>query len=208
LLEDFDEEKDRFLIQSSQNKKYGKYILKSLDSIEYKEVSSLEEKKWGEFFIEDIATIKPGRDIYDAERVVGNTPYVSSTAKNNGIGYFVDNTNATLADNCLSVNRNGSIGYSFYHPYKALFSNDCRRLKPKNGLENVSFFIANQITMQKDKYNYGYKMGTGRLKRQFFLLPVYQSGEPDYEYMDQYIKNIKYNRITQYLNYIDSLESI
>lgn len=107
---------------------------------------NIENKCWGEFFIEDIAEISSGRDIYDAERVSGDIPYISSTAKNNGIGYLVGNTNNTIEENCLSVNRNGSVGYSFYHPYKGLFSNDCRKLRPIIKSTNIGIFLSNQIT--------------------------------------------------------------
>ncbi len=164
----------------------------------------METKEWGKFFIEDIATIKSGRDIYEAERISGDIPYISSTAQNNGIGYFVANKNSTFEKNCLSVNRNGSVGYSFYHPYAGLYSNDCRKLKLKNDFQFVGYFIAHQITAQKEKYNYGYKMGTGRLKRQKIMLPITQNGQPDYAFMEQYIKNIDYKKRKQYLDYAEN----
>ena len=47
-------------------------------------------------------------------------------------------------------------------------------------------------------------MGTGRLKRQKILLPINDKKEPDNEYMEQYIKNIQYKKIKQYLNYLES----
>ena len=37
----------------------------------------------------------------------------------------------TKDKNCISVNRNGSVGHSFYHNYEALFGNDTRKLKSK-----------------------------------------------------------------------------
>lgn len=162
----------------------------------------LAEKTWGEFFISDICYIESGRDIYDSERVYGNIPYITSTATNNGIKYYVSNTNETLEENAISVNRNGSVGYSFYHKYKALYSNDCRKLKLKKCRnEFVALFITNQITQQKDKYNYGYKMGTGRLKKQMIMLPITDDGQPDYEYMEQYIKAVVFGKYKKYLEY-------
>lgn len=179
---------------------YKQHTRNSLEQIKYKKIEALENKEWDEFFLEDIAEILPGKDIYEAERFTGDIPYISSTAKNNGIGYFIGNINSTLEENCLSVNRNGSIGYSFYHPYKGLFSNDCRKLKLKNSSKHVGFFIANQITKQREKYNYGYKMGTARLKRQKIMLPVTNNKQPDYEYMAQYIMNLEYTKRKQYLD--------
>lgn len=169
-------------------------------------LTKLAEKKWKEFFISDICYISSGRDIYDSEREEGDVPYITSTASNNGIKYYVSNTNETLEENAISVNRNGSVGYSFYHKYKALYSNDCRKLKLKQCRnEFVALFITNQITQQKDKYNYGYKMGTGRLKKQMIMLPITNDGSPDYEYMEQYIKAIMIGKYKKFLEYQNCL---
>lgn len=149
---------------------------------------SLQDREWQPFFIEDIAEIVSGKDIYERERVDGTKPYITATANNNGIGYFVSNTNDTLESGCLSVNRNGSVGYCFYHPYSALYGNDTRKLRPKVNNKYVSLFISMCITSQREKYGYGYKMGTGRLKRQRILLPVDNYENPDWRFMEEYMR--------------------
>ena len=171
-----------------------------------KKTLKLSDRNWKEFFIKDICFISSGRDIYDSERIEGNIPYITSASSNNGIKYFVSNFNDTIEENAISVNRNGSVGYSFYHKYKALYSNDCRKLKLRNfDNEFVALFITNQIMKQKEKYNYGYKMGTARLKRQYILLPVNEQDEPDYEYMEEYTKNIIFSKYDKYVYYLENL---
>lgn len=182
-----------------QLEKYRAYIGTKIKRLkDFEAVPPLDEKKWGEFFISEIATVISGRDIYEAERVHGDIPYISATALNNGIGYFVANKNETLESNCLSVNRNGSVGYSFYHPYQGLFSNDCRKLRLKHNSEFVGLFISRVITHQKEKYGYGYKMGTARIKRQKILLPINVQCEPDYVYMENYIKKLQFAKLSEY----------
>lgn len=149
---------------------------------------SLDSRNWDTFFIEDVAEILSGRDIYEKERLDGLIPYITATANNNGIGYFVANNNETLESNCLSVNRNGSVGYCFYHPYKALYGNDTRKLRLKKNNKYISLFISICITKQREKYGYGYKMGTGRLKRQRILLPIDANNDPDWQFMENYMK--------------------
>ena len=146
------------------------------------------ESEWKEFFVEDVTEILPGRDIYERERVEGKVPYITATANNNGIGYFVSNTNSTKEAGCISVNRNGSVGYSFYHPYEALYGNDTRKLRPIINNKYISIFISNAITRQKEKYGYGYKMGTGRLKRQKIILPVDKKDTINYMAIENYMK--------------------
>lgn len=194
---------EAFMKQKEQEKfqNYIIYINKRLEEIkEYKKVVQLKEKEWSDFLIEDVAEILSGKDIYGQERIKGNTPYISASANNNGIGHFVGNNNTTKEFGCLSVNRNGSVGYSFYHPYKALFSNDCRKLRLKNQNKQVGLFISQQITRQRGKYSYGYKMGTARLKKQKIMLPINQYNEPDYDYMVNYINQLEYKKLTSYLN--------
>ena len=147
----------------------------------------LKNVSWKEFFIEDICEIKSGKDIYERERIEGMTPYITATANNNGIGYFISNENATLQEKCISVNRNGSVGYSFYHSYPALFGNDTRKLIPKYSDDHVAKFISFMISSQKEKYGYGYKMGTARLKRQKILLPTNKDESINYDFMKKYI---------------------
>lgn len=162
----------------------------------------LTDVEWKEIFIEEVAEIYSGKDIYERERTIGVTPYITATANNNGIGYFIGNKNKTLESECISVNRNGSVGYAFYHCYEALYGNDTRKLKPFIKNKYTALFITHAITSQKDKYGYGYKMGTGRLKRQKIMLPVFD-GEINYEYMENFIKNIEKKQIKNVLKYLD-----
>ncbi|WP_165764840.1 restriction endonuclease subunit S [Flavobacterium davisii] len=193
---------EAFMKQKQQEKfeQYNNYITQRIKLLkDFKSVCPIEEKEWGEFFIEDVTEIISGKDIYGSERIKGNIPYISSTANNNGIGHFVGNINSTKEAGCLSVNRNGSVGYSFYHPYEALFGNDCRKLRLKKPNKHIGIFISQQISRQKGKYGYGYKMGTARLKRQKIMLPINDNKEPDYDYMENYMKQLEYNKLIEYL---------
>lgn len=193
-----------------------KKINNKLRKLTYVSIPDLDEKEWDNFFINDIGTIESGKDITKKEMVSGEIPYVSSKSQNNGISAYIGNKNDSLDSNCISINRNGNVGYSFYHPYPALFSNDCRKLKI-NQNKYVSLFITNQIKAQKNKFNYGYKMGTNRLQRLKILLPIDKNGNPDYNYMKQYMINLeikllsKYKRFIQnqvYSNYISNKERL
>ena len=203
-----EDEPDYILMEDWAKKEYVKKINRilelisnKLNSLIYNKILSLDEVCWDSFFIESIGTIKSGKDITKKNMVPGDTPYISSTALNNGVSAYIDNTNNTLEKDCISINRNGSVGYAFYHPYYALFSNDCRKLITDLD-KYCNLFIVNQIKAQKDKYNYGYKMGTNRIKRQQILLPVTDDGEPDYDYMRQYMINVEISMLQKYLKYI------
>ena len=161
---------------------------------------SLDNKNWKDFFIEYVSEIISGKNINSLDRISGKIPYITASANNNGITDFVGNENNTLEKNCISVNSNGSIGYSFFHPYVALYSGDCKKLRPKIKNKYISIFIAHQITLQRKKYSYGYKMGTSRLKRQKILLLIDDKGEPDYIFMENYMRRIEEKLLQTYKN--------
>lgn len=189
-------------LEKTKQSKYLDYIQKRIDDLKCAAMPvKLRDKNWREFFIEEIGKITSGADIYEAERINGETPYITATANNNGIGYFVGNENSTLDKNFLSVNRNGSVGYSFYHSYTSLISNDCRRIKLNINNRHIGLFISSQITRQRAKYGYGYKMGTGRLKRQKIMLPINSDGTPDYEFMENYMKYLEYQKLKKYVDF-------
>ena len=129
-------------------------------------MKKLENKKWIDFELGLLADIRSGRDIYAQERTDGDTPYVTAGTSNNGIGFFVGNDNDSKDMNVISVNRNGAVGEAFYHPYIALFGNDCRRVCLNEEKDaNAQLFIAKLITLQKRAFSYSRKLGTARLKK-------------------------------------------
>lgn len=169
------------------------------------EIPALDEKEWHAFHLEEIGTVTSGRDIYAAERVKGNTPYITSGGTNNGVGYFVGNINDTLDSGYIALNRNGAVGKAFYHPSKSLMGNDCRKVHLKDADRNlfVGQFVSLCLSMQSECFSYSRKLGTARAKRMQVMLPVTDSGELDYEYMEQYAKNMMLRKYQQYLEFIN-----
>lgn len=169
------------------------------------EIPALDEKEWIPFHLEEVGNVTSGQDIYAAERIDGNTPYITSGGTNNGVGYFVGNENDTLDFGYIALNRNGAVGKAFYHPSKSLMGNDCRKVHLKEADNNlfVGQFIALCISMQSDCFSYSRKLGTARAKRMQIMLPVTDSGKPDYEYMEQYAKNMMLRKYQQYLSFLD-----
>lgn len=43
-----------------------------------------------------------------------------------------------------------------------------------------------------------------RLERETAILPITQCGEPDYQFMENYIKNIMIKKYNNYLKYIEN----
>lgn len=165
------------------------------------EITPLNQKEWKEFYLCDIFTIRPGKRLTKSNMKSGTTPFIGASDSNNGVTAFVSNTNVSKDSNVLGVNYNGSVVENFYHPYTCIFSDDVKRfaLREHNGNEYVYLFMKTVILQQKSKYAYGYKFNEERMQKQMILLPTTANGQPDYDYMEQYVKRLFSALKLQYL---------
>ena len=54
----------------------------------------------------------------------------------------------------------------------------------------VAFFLVALIRMEKYRYSYGRKWGIERMNESLIKLPIDKSGNPDFEFMENYIKSL------------------
>lgn len=185
---------------------YKNYVAKRISDLENtKNLVPLSEKDWGEFEISKIFEIKAGKRLTKADMKKGKEPFIGATEYNNGITEYVSNTNSSEDFNVLGVNYNGSVVENFYHPYKALFSDDVKKLSYKDveGNKHLYLFAKNQILKQKSKYQYGYKFNGTRMSKQKIMLPINDNHAPDYAYMENYMKQLELKKLKKYLEYKD-----
>ena len=181
-----------------------------LEYIYIRMMTILEEKvceiSWKDFWIEDVCEIKSGVRLTKANQEIGLRPFVGASDSDNGVTAFVSNKNKSLDGNVLGVNYNGSVVENFYHPYEAIFSDDVKRLKWKDEIHGNKYtylFLKQMILSQKIKYAYGYKFNGERMKRQKIMLPVTETGLPDYDYMKSYMQKQELEQIFKILNYLN-----
>ena len=166
---------------------YKNYIVARLND---NAIVPAKPKAWKDFFIGEIFKIKSGVRLTKDNMHAGNIPFVGASDSNNGITAWVANKNMSLDKNVLGVNYNGSVVESFYHPYEAIFSDDVKRfhLKEHANDKYILLFIKNAILQQKQKFQYGYKFNAGRMESQKIMLPVDEDGNPDWEYMEKFMR--------------------
>lgn len=58
-------------------------------------------------------------------------------------------------------------------------------------------FVATMLNRLSTKYNFNREINDKRIKREKILLPLNDKGEIDYEYMEQYVKNILIENMSQ-----------
>jgi hypothetical protein len=152
------------------------------------------DRKWKQINLGKLFCVSSSTDKLIKDYSNGNTPYVSSTEYNNGVSNYVDAV-PTNSGNMLTVNRGGSVGKTFYHENPFLATPvDVRLLKPKFDLNRwIGLFLSVIIENEKYRFNFSRKMGTGRLKDLMINLPVDKNGNPDWQFMEDYIKTFPYS---------------
>lgn len=143
-------------------------------------------------FVDQIINVDSGVRLTKENQEKGLIPFIGAIDSNNVITGFISNTNSSTFSQVLGVNYNGGVGYAFYHPYKATFSDDVKRLSFKNGKNNryTLLFLKHIIEKQAKKYAYRYKFNARRMKRQIIKLPS-NLGNPDFDFMEQYIRRLE-----------------
>lgn len=193
--------------EEQKKKEYISYCKKQLSFLgSEKRIKELKDKEWKEFFVSEIfMPPKRGKRITSARYIDGDMPVVSSAGGNNGVIAFVGNEKSVrIYEDCLSVANGGvSAGFAFYHPYKFIATDHVTHFKG-DGLNKYQYmFLGTVIRNQMHtKYDFSREMTDPRLQREKIIVPVTDEELPDYEYMEQYIKNMLIKKYKAYIEYV------
>lgn len=186
--------------------KYRKYVEAHIAELgELVEIPTLDGKEWNHFRMPEIfGLIQRGKRLKNADHVPGIAPYVSSTANNNGVDDYIEATPGTRAfGDCISLANSGSVGTAFYEPFEYVASDHVTALKTEGMSKYVYLFLTSTIEKQGSNFNFNREINDARIKNMQIMLPVTDSGEPDYAYMEQYAKNMMLRKYQQYLEFIN-----
>lgn len=200
FMEEFIKERE-----SVKRKQYLEYCKKQLEIVGggYNLIP-LKDKEWKSFFIVDIFdNIQRGKRLKIADHVAGSVPYVSSSALNNGVDDFVSNDKGVRKfSDCLSLANSGSVGATFYEPFEFVASDHITHLKNEEFNKYHYLFLATMTSRLSQKYNFNREINDKRISREIILLPLNDEGVPDYEYIEQYSKNLLYKKLQSYINFV------
>lgn len=172
-----------------------------------KKIPELSDMTWKEFFLTELfPTIQRGKRLKKADQIEGDMPYVSSTAMNNGVDNYVSNENKVrIYEKCLTIANSGSVGASFYHDYKFVASDHVTHLKNIEFNRYIYLFISGLTNRLSEKYNFNREINDPRISREKIVLPVSDDESPDFEYMEQYIKNLMISKYKKYKNLFSTI---
>lgn len=168
------------------------------------ELLGLEDVEWKEFrFNEIFKKIQRGKRLTKNNQIEGDTPYISSTAMNNGVDNLISNKeNVRIFEDCLTLANSGSVGSCFYHYYEFVASDHVTSLKLKEGDKYIYLFMASIIKRLEEKYSFNREINDKRIKQEKIILPVDVYGNPHYEYMRIFMQRLEQDNLSKVLEYI------
>jgi len=176
----------------------GEYPL--LDDISEHSIN-LELSKWKEFKIADIAQITNGKGltIEEIEDNEGDIPCVQGGLTDNGsIGlisreYCLSKRYVIIESKCLTVARVGTAGCVNYWDKACAIGDKCKAIILNDDKDKATYlFIQTILNQLQYKYSYGRGLVTEKYLNEIIKLPVDNKGEPDWEFMSNYMKSLRY----------------
>ena len=161
---------------------------------------NLNTNTWKEFCLGDIFEIKKGKRLTAENQTEGSTPYIGAIDSNNGVANKIGQK-AIHKGNTISLSYNGSVGEAFYQPVPFWATDDVNVLyfKETNGVPFnlfIGLFMCTILKGEKYRFSYGRKWTLENMNHTIIKLPATDKDEPDWAYMEQYIKSLNHKPLT------------
>lgn len=154
---------------------------------------SLFDRKWEWFELGKLFELKKGKRLTKNNMQAGDTPFIGSSEQDNGITSHI-NKKAIHKGNTISVTYNGSVAEAFYQPVDFWASDDVNVLYSNFSLNKyIALFLTSIIRKEKYRFSYGRKWHLDRMRESKIKLPVDKNNNPDWKFMEEYIKSLPYS---------------
>lgn len=148
------------------------------------------------------SSIDKKRLVLDGPEIV---PYVTRSADNNGVALFVSDKNYSYGFDLPDVITVGlDTQTAFYQPYKFVTGQNIQIITGEHLTPLVIQFLLPLLrTQMTAKFNWGGNGATlSRMKRLRLMLPIDDNGQPDYDFMSDYVRERLSQKRQSYLDYV------
>lgn len=149
---------------------------------------------WKDFRYDQLFQIKKGKRLTKENTTEGSTPFIGAIDSNNGYREFVS-VEPNHPQNTITVNYNGNgVADAYYQPRPYWASDDVNVLYPKFEMSPfIALFLCALIRQEKFRFNYGRKWHLGRMNEAIIKLPARADGQPDWAFIESYVKALPYS---------------
>ncbi len=169
-----------------------------IQNIEKSTEISLKDKNWEWFKLSDLFTFERGK-CGSAEKLLekgDEISYVGAKKEDNGFMYkVVRDENYVTKSNCIVFvgDGQGSVGYSTYQEADFIGSTTLSMGRNDNLNKHNAIFIITLLDKERFKYSFGRKWNGEKLKNTKIKLPIDKNGNPNWQFMENYIKSLPYS---------------
>lgn len=156
----------------------------------------IDTSSWKWFNINDLFEIEKGERLVETERIEGELPLITAASKENGVVDFLSEDTfrgkKKIFENKLTIDMFFNV---FCHTYKYFSDDNVHTLIPKFNNDNfyIKLFILTVLRESRYKYAYGRQLRIKRLELEKVKLPIDKKGNPDWQFMEDYIKSLPYS---------------
>ena len=161
--------------------------------------------EWKEFKISKIFDVVKSRAYHKLhlQFTNGDIPYITRTSMNNGLEGIVKNEDFILNPKDTISCGAENAGF-FYQGTEYITGNNVSYLKNNHINRYTGLFLVKMLQNSIKGCGFGFGKGlTGtRLKNRPVILPIDSKGEPHWEFMENFMREIEYKKLNLYLDYI------
>lgn len=151
----------------------------------------IDTSTWKPFRVGDLFEVKRGKSRIMRELNNGDVPLIAAARAEQGVAGIFD-IESEYAD-AITVSCNGAgCGSTFYHAGAFAITGDASVLLEKLSMSQlVKMFITSILDGRLSQiYSYAEKCGPATLSDEVILLPATLGGEPDWAYMERYMRDV------------------
>lgn len=168
---------------------------------------NLNDREWKAFKVKNIFAIEKCKCSSVSTLKQGTFPYVGATNRNNGIMSFVEKKDKWVTKgNCIVFicDGQGSVGYSIYKKEDFIGSTTLKVGRSEHLNRYTAHFLVSALDKNRQMYSYGYKRNENRLSNESIMLPTADDGQPDYAFMEQYIREREDKLKQKYIDFVNA----
>lgn len=161
---------------------------------------NLQDRKWKDFRITEIfSCIQRGKRQKAEDRMTGDIAYYSASIGNNGLTDFISNPSFIFKSNAIIYS---TFGDAYFVPSNFSTSDEITILYSKKLNKYNALFIVQALQQNQSKYCFGRKAFSNKITKDKIMLPMNAKSEPDYEFMEEYIREKETELKQEYKTYI------
>ena len=184
------------------------YISRMRVSDKAGEILSLDGVKWAKFAIGELFIVEIGKAI-DGNKVnksAGKTPYITRKENTNGLDGFIDYNEDFINSRHPVITIGNETAEPFVQDFPFYTGTKVNILIPQiQTTKQALMFVAQCLKIHKGKYSYAFTINSSRLKKQIIQLPANDSGCPDWQFMEQYMRMTEQTLLRRYITHITAM---